>query len=52
MLVRVQVPLRVPNGARGQKRPLVSFYDLLKYSPNEGMRKTDFQEFRVATFEI
>jgi hypothetical protein len=30
--VRVQVPLRVPNGTRGQNRPLVFFLELPKTS--------------------
>ena len=52
MPVRVQVPLRVPRGTRGQNRPLVSFYDFLKYPPDDEMRKGDFHWIRVATFKI
>lgn len=43
MPVRVQVPLRVPRGTRGQKWPLVSFYSTLRTSPDEGKRKITFQ---------
>ena len=52
MPVRVQVPLRVPRGTRGQNRPLVSFYDILKPSLFPGMRWAIFFKERVATFNF
>ena len=48
--VRVQVPLRVPNGTRGQNRPLVSFYDILKHPLILRMRCSVIFRERVATF--
>ncbi len=50
--VGVQVPLRVPNGTRGQNRPLVSFYDILKPSLIQRMRGTEILRERVATFKF
>ena len=49
-VVRVQVPLRVPRGTRGQNRPLVSFYDILKPQLIQRMRCTVIFRERNATF--
>jgi hypothetical protein len=45
--VGVQVPLRVPNGTRGQKRPLVSFNDLMKSLPEKVLEFPDKKQARV-----
>ena len=43
-------PLRVPNGTRGQNRPLVSFYDILKSPLNLRMRRMGYVKKKVAIF--
>jgi len=43
-------PFGVPRGTRGQNRPLVSFYDILKLPLIQRMRCTVIFRERVATF--
>jgi hypothetical protein len=40
-------PLGVPNGTRGQKRPLVSFNDLMKSLPEKVLEFPDKKQARV-----